>query len=1771
MKLRMLSKIVAGAATAGLGIMTAFVMLPMITARASASDAVISSAAGPIHDIYLSAELDCQVRYSTDTSFEWYPPTASIGDCGTSAALNGTLYGYNYQNSSFGATLWTPVSQTGPTGTGAATDPFKVVTVVRNPAGVMLTQTDSYVTGDDYYSTSVVVDNASGVRQTGTLYSAGDCYLGNSDSGYGIITGTSPACSKTPPPPSGRVEQLVPVTAGNSYFEGAHSLGVNTLQHTLSSYPDTCQCNTLLDNEEGISWPLDLSAGATAKFGWETAFSLTGHVPVILSSSADSPVTPASGTNGYRVTLANNNTAAATVDSVSVTLPPGFVYQSGTTSGLTGANPTITGDITTGFTLTWHGPFLLPEASEKEIHFKVTVSEQPGTYTIDTSATAGTPVHVAPETAAAPITVTPLANLAITKGVIASTVSAGTGTLFFLTVKNLGPDTATDVVVSDKLPDGLAFVSATPSVCSVLPGNEVECHLGDLVNGAATLITLHVVADADTFPGIRVNTATVSSATPDPDELNNESKVDVIVKGQENVSITKTGTATVVAGDPVTYDLTVINSGPSAATVTVRDILPPGLTFVSITGPGCPASPATPECSPHLAVGAPVTLAVTADSSPDLPAGTVLTDRAEVSYLSDDTNVIHDTSFDTVVTTHSDLALTKRLDTPSPIVAGTTAVYTLSATDNGPSTANGVDVTDTLPAGTTFDPGASSPGCSAGPPVTCTVGSLARGETSEVRVAVFVPASAAAASKITNTATVSAPDSTSATATVTDPVSREADLAIWKSPLDNPVTAGGVLTYALTVHNYGPSDAADVHITDTQPADVTFDSATVSNGGACTTISPVLDCTVPALAAGDSAVVDITATVLPSAAPGSQIENIASVSSAEPDPNAANNTSPSYVTVVNPPALTLSKDASTVPATAGAALDYTLMATNNGGSAATGVVLTDPIPANYHATAATASPHGTCTVTSAEVSCDLGTIGPHDSVTVTIDGDVLATASAGSVIANRAQVTDDQHQTALAYSDTSVRRVSSLTVTKIATTPTVTAGGTATWQVEVANDGPSEASGVVVYDSPPAGVTLAGLSGPGAVCSVPDALCTIAALPAHGAIVITVTGTVAPDATGTITNTAKATWDGNSTGVSDTAPPVGVTQHAVLRVTKTGPATAAAGEPIVYQVQVHNDGPSIAPGTTVTDTLPAGLTFDAALSSAGCAAVGQMVTCPVGELEPAGTETVYIGATIPADNPSGPVTDTALAAADDAAPVSAMATTSIRHLSAVSVGKSAPEGIAGDDLTWTIPVTNGGPSAAVGWTVADTLPADLGSFVSATVPGGRCTEHASTVRCTLPDLAVGETVEVSVTTHLSPSLVPDHSSVVVTNEARLGVPSDATDPLPRLSLAATGDTTVTALAHLVPSKTASPNPVVAGTHITYTLHVRNDGPSDATSSVVSDVLPPEVTFVASDSDKRCALVTSVQGVQAEENTVECRAGTLGPGDDATFTVTGLVSAATGDGSVTVNSDYASSSAPDPHPDDPKAVTTDVIARYRLTITKTATRHFVFAGQYYKYRITVTNHGPSAAFKVGISDGAPKSVLQLGLKPGPKIDATCPVVGIDFRCTVPEIMPGGSVTITMTVRVKPDTASGKVIVNTATVTGAHNTNHDHHATARVIVYRESTARVAKTPSVASVRPGGKVVWTVAVRDEGPSLMVKVLVIDRLPADLTFVAAGSSRSCSAKGQLVTCRFGSIALDKTADFLIATKVASNARGRIRNTALAEAQNAFGRHASGSVRVVS
>jgi virginiamycin B lyase len=218
----------------------------------------------------------------------------------------------------------------------------------------------------------------------------------------------------------------------------------------------------------------------------------------------------------------------------------------------------------------------------------------------------------------------PAADLALF-GSAPRSVTAGSNVTYNLTVTNNGTAGATGVTLSNILPSGVTFVSATGGVTPVR--GELDFSIGSLAAGASASFTIMVTATA---AGTLTDNASTSMRLTDPTPSDNSVILTTVVTSQTAPDLALTGSAPAsgVSGTNVTYTLTATNDGTASATsVKLVDTLPSGVTFVSATGGAKPVNGVLTFAIGNLAAGAHTnfTIVVTPKA-----AGT-LTDQANVS------------------------------------------------------------------------------------------------------------------------------------------------------------------------------------------------------------------------------------------------------------------------------------------------------------------------------------------------------------------------------------------------------------------------------------------------------------------------------------------------------------------------------------------------------------------------------------------------------------------------------------------------------------------------------------------------------------------------------------------------------------------------------------------------------------------------------------------------------------------------------------------------------------------------------------------------------------------------------------------------------------------------------------------------------------------------------------------------------------------------------------------------------------------------------------
>ncbi|HKI05103.1 MAG TPA: ExeM/NucH family extracellular endonuclease [Thermoanaerobaculia bacterium] len=581
---------------------------------------------------------------------------------------------------------------------------------------------------------------------------------------------------------------------------------------------------------------------------------------------------------------------------------------------------------------------------------------------------------------------------------------------------------------------------------------------------------------------------------------------------------------------------------------------------------------------------------------------------------------------------------------------------------------------------------------------------------------------------------------------------------------------------------------------------------------------------------------------------------------------------------------------------------------------------------------------------------------------------------------------------------------------------------------------------------------------------------------------------------------------------------VGLFQIADLSVTKVDtPDPVTAGTNLTYTITVSNAGPDAATSASWSDTLPAGTAFVSLPAVAGwscttpAVGAGGTVSCSnpsFGVGSAVFTLTVAVAPTVTAGTVlTNTATATSTAGDGNAGNDSGTATTTVGASADLSVTKvDTPDPVtAGTNLTYTITVTNAGPSNAATVSLSDTLPAGT-AFVSLSSPGGwSCMTPAvgagGTVSCSFASLPAGSAV-FTLTVAVAPGTA---AGSVLSNTAT--VSSATADPTPGND-SGTATTTVGASADLSVTKTDAFDPTAGGVNMTYTITVTNAGPSNATTVSLSDPLPAGTTFLSLSSPGGWSCTTPAVGAGG---TVTCTNASLAVGS-AVFTLTVAVAPST-TGTIS-NTATVSSATADPVPGNNSATETTLVSSAAdMSVTKIDTPDPVTAGTNLVYTITVGNAGPSNAPMASLTDTLPAGTTFVSLSSPGGWSCTTPAVGAGGTVTCSNAsMPPGSAVFTLTVLVGPAVPGGTVLSNTATVTAAASDLIQGNETATAtttVTGAASPASVSGTKTASGTfQPGSTVIYTVVLTNTGGTATGDNPgneLTDVLPAGLTLVSA------------------------------------------------------------------
>lgn len=855
----------------------------------------------------------------------------------------------------------------------------------------------------------------------------------------------------------------------------------------------------------------------------------------------------------------------------------------------------------------------------------------------------------------------------------------------------------------------------------------------------------------------------------------------------------------------------------------------------------------------------------------------------------------------------SDLGVTM-VATPNPAVTATNLTYSIVVTNHGPSSAKTVVLSQTLPSGSIFASATNSQGNvqHSGGVVTFNFGRIpARG--SATAAVVVIPT---ALGNISSTATVNSeqsdPDLSNNTVTVLGRVVLpSADLAVTISDFPDPVTAGGTLTYTISVTNRGPISATGVMLTNSLPSTAAFVSAS-STQGSFVNVGGTIIYNLGSIQNGGGEVVTIV--VRPTIV--GTISATSRVASDESDSVPGNNSATATTTVA--PAADLAISIVDMPHTivVGSNVTFAIAVTNRGPNAATGVAINGTLPAA--ATFVTnALTQGTFTRNGNSFNATIGTLASGSSALLTIvmtsplaPQDLTITANASGTQADPNLADNVASATAIVAAPfVSIAQAGSrLTVESFSpANGAIDLGETVTVEFGLRNSGNINSSNLTATLLSGNGVNSP--SAPqnyGVLVADAQAVVRTFSFTASGAAGETLTATLqVQDGSGFTTNvtfnfTLPKLFTFANTNVI-TIPSVGSANPYPSSITVSGVTGLVSKVAITLNKLNHTFpddidvllvGPNGQKVVLMSDAGGGNRLDNAVLTLDSTAALalsdeGQLVAgafrpadfppsdvfpnAPAGPLETslsnfAGADANGVWSLYVVDDTSGDAGN--IAGGWSITVTTIIPVNQIADLD-IDVQDFASAVLVNQDVSYTFVIANNGPNTANSVLFSNAIPAGA-SLISATAP---LSQIGTAVLGNLGNLAPGANVAVTVVLNLTSVGTTVNTASVFGSETDVNPANNSVSAVTEVTLP---------VADLALSISSTPTPTV-GNSLVYTLVVSNQGPDRATSVVVTNRLPSSTGFVSATNSQ--GMSSHVAGV------VTSQLGSLGAGATASIEIT----------------------------------------------------------------------------------------------------------------------------------------------------------------------------------------------------------------------------------------------------------------------------------------------
>ncbi|MEO6061523.1 MAG: hypothetical protein ABIQ99_06260 [Thermoflexales bacterium] len=1077
-----------------------------------------------------------------------------------------------------------------------------------------------------------------------------------------------------------------------------------------------------------------------------------------------------------------------------------------------------------------------------------------------------------------------------------------------VSIQNVGKYAVNGAGIQIQPPDGISTLTSNIGIaisqgaCGPSNATAMTCTLGNLmaVNQVVTLTARYtlLITTTETVVGYYTATAPLSDTNP----ADNAVPLSVFISAADSQAGIAVAPEPAVAGQTAVYTFSVTALGPNRSqTGTLSASLSPSVTLLSLT-PGQTYSSGGNLGWSVLPIDVGNTRIYTALVRIDASLRSVLT--ATVTVVTPrDLNPENDTaSIETLLNASAALSITKYANT-AIAYSGDRVTYTLLVTNSGPSAVYSVTLIDLL------DTNVLSPrdilwsmGSCGTPAVTCLIPLMPPNSTAMITIGAEV---------VTDTALLHVNTATVLTATnpVPSGVPASASITLTLNTIDlqarptftPALTAGRPASYTFAIFNASPLTAPNVTLSAVVPADIT-NTAIISafsangNAGASCAYTPDpnnrLVCELPALAAGASFTATLSFTV--SASASGIFTDVFTVSTSGQDDTPGNNTLTRTAVVAVGAPLTVSLDVQ--PALlVGRPITYTTWVTNDGPSLASNVVLVQAMPntSDFGFGAPQASGGASCSPLVASVfTCTLGALGPDQGFSVLMTATVDAIDSQAYTTTASAYSAAPPTTILAPATDALLQSTANLKVTKFGSGLVAYNNDDVVYTILITNSSAQASSNVIVTDTMPVGLDLYTTGGKKpsasqfrkrisscAVTPVQVVTCEVGNIAPNGTVWVTVTGKVTSTASVWYTNTAAAFGNGLDPDKSDNLSAAYVALNAYeLEAQQDPSAPLAAGAQGVWTFYRRNNSPATALTVSLTATLPAGITV-LGQSPSGCSYAAPILTCNGVTVNSGAGAPVVVTFTVGAGltgTLQNTVTVFKVGALDPIPDNNTLVSVMQILVSApLTVSLLAPPlAPPGGIMTYTVRVTNTGPSVASGAVMTLGLVSDPNLIYGVATGVGGCLPVAGSVlTCALGTMPSGASVMVllPVTVTAAPAsyggIASAFSAVPPTTSSQPAVVRRVIS------------VTQMAISKFASKAIANPNDV-----ITYTIHVTNTSSAvTLTGVLVVDALPSGLTFVTVTASAVDTPVCSVGAV------VACGLGALSAGESGLITLTAQVS------------------------------------------------------------------------------------------------------------------------------------------------------------------------------------------------------------------------------------------------------------------------------------------